>query len=305
MVQQVVLLLLQFPPSSAQELLTLKAVALQDKFAALLFIAFQHLNLLLNPAQLILTVTVVIVIAQHTNAEQEQKSQNKLWLSTLLSGTFVKTTGEWEPNYVEVLNQRISRVNVVAPVVEKFIKEDRSYAAISLDDGSGKIQVKSWKDDVVLLGSLNVGDLLLVVGKVKDFNNNLFLVPEVVRKLDNPLWAKLRKLELIKLHGEAKVNYLEEQSLEEAPSVKTEDEFVAIVEEKVMNAGEKNSDAPANKRQRLLNSIENLDTNNGADQEIVITSSGVEREEAQKIIQNLLKEGEVFELHPGKLRTII
>lgn len=227
----------------------------------------------------------------------QRQTAHKIWISSLLTGNYVKTTGEWEPNYIETNNLKISRVNVIAHIVDKFVKPDNSYISLTLDDGSGKLSVKAWKEDVALL-DYHVGELLLVVGKIKDFNNQFYLVPEVVTKLDNPLWAKLRNLELKKMYGEAQIHVAQER-VQETPRVQEEEFTMQVIEEKVTN------EVSGNKRQKLLDMIEQLDTNNGADQQIVISQSGIEQGEAQKLLDNLIKEGEIFEIHPGKLRTTL
>ena len=180
-------------------------------------------------------------------------------------------------------------------VVDKFVKPDNSYISLTLDDGSGKMNIKAWKEDTPLL-NYSIGELLLIVGRIKDYNNQLYVIPEVVSKLENPLWAKFRTLELKKNYGEPR---LAAQTTTSAQEPSREEETMHIVEEKVTN------ELPANKRQKLIDLIEQLDTNNGADQPLVILHSGIGKEEAQKILENLLSEGEIFEIHPGKLRTTL
>ena len=226
--------------------------------------------------------------------EAQRQTAHQLWISTLLTGTFVKTAGEWEPNYLQLEEKKISRVNLLCHVVDKFTKEDESYSFLTLDDGSAKIALKTWKEEVKLFSDIHVGDLILVVGKVKDFNNKIFISPEIVKKLDNPLWAKARHLFLKKEHGEPQ-KLIQEETTEQD---KSSEETFTVVEEKVSNE-------PFNKRQKLLDLIEQLDTNNGAEQTLVVHQSGILKEEAQNILDSLIKEGEVFEIHPGKLRTTL
>ena len=224
--------------------------------------------------------------------QKKRQTAYKVRISQLLVGKYVKTTEEWEPNYIQIEDKKISRVNLICYVVDKYMKDDHSYLALVVDDGSGKIDIKTWKEDVSLLEYFGIGDLLLIIGKVKDFNNNIYLVPEIVRKLDNGLWAKLRNLELKKIYGET-------QEISRASSTQAmKEDRVKIIEEKVTD-----EEAPFNKSQRILDMIEKFDTNNGADQQLVITQSGVLVEEAQKLITTLIKEGEIFEIRPGQLRT--
>ena len=228
---------------------------------------------------------------------KQRQTAHHVWISQLLSGTFVKTTGEWDPNYVEIGTLKVSRVNLIAHVVDTFLNTETNYANITLDDGSARIPVKAWKDDLRIMEGLRIGDLVLVVGKIKDFNTKLFLSPEIIKKLDNPQWAKLRQLQLKKNNGEP---LLIQTTPEEHSASEDTDGRITIVEEKVTN-----ETPAADKRQKILHAIEDLDTNNGADQELVIHQSELKKEDAEKILETLIKEGEVFEIHPGKLRTTL
>lgn len=235
-----------------------------------------------------------------SNMNQPQRqTAYKLWISTLLSGTYTKTLGEWEPNYLEVGDKKISRVNILAPVVEKYIKEDKTYASLTLDDSSGRITVKTWREDVFLLEHFEVGDLVLVLGKIKEYNGSFYVVPEIVKKLDNPLWAKHRTLELKNIYGEPLPAQPPLKEATISQETHSQEDTFSVIEEKVVN------EQPLNFRKKIIDIIEQLDTNNGADQPTVINHTRIPREEAEKIIQTLIKEGEVFEIHPGKLRTTL
>src|SRR3989338_11716391 len=101
---------------------------------------------------------------------QARQTAYKVWLASLLNGKYVRREGEWEPNYVEVKDLQVSRVNVIGTVVEKFISNDNSYASITLDDGSATIRLKTFKEDNKLLESLSPGTLVLTIARVKEYN---------------------------------------------------------------------------------------------------------------------------------------
>ncbi len=214
----------------------------------------------------------------------------KAWIADLLQGEYSKGQGEFDPGTLRVKNLFISRVNLIASVVEKFIKEDQSYANIVIDDSSGYLHIKTWKENTKLLEAVSVGDIVLIIGKVREYNGLVYVQPEIVKKLDNPLWAKFRRLELSSLYGEPSIIQQERTAIQEEPQPQA-----VFVEEKVQNE-------PANKRQIILDLIENLSTGEGADRKQVILSSRLD--EAENIIQDLIKEGEVFEASPGKLKLM-
>src|SRR3989338_7833171 len=131
---------------------------------------------------------------------QQRNTAYKVWIANLLKGSYVKGLGEFESGYVEVKNNRVSRVNLVGSVIDRF--EGNNFLSLSLDDGSGVIALRSWNEDVNIFSGVEIGDLILVIGKLKEYSGRAYITPEIVKKLDNPLWLKVRKLELTKMYGE-------------------------------------------------------------------------------------------------------
>ena len=124
----------------------------------------------------------------------------KVWIADLITAKYTKGQEQFESGSVDIKGNKISRVNIIGGVIDKF--SGNNYVNVSLDDGSGVLKLKSWNEGVDLFLDVNIGDLIAVVGKVRGYNNSIYIAPEVIRKLDNPLWFKIRKLELIKLYGE-------------------------------------------------------------------------------------------------------
>lgn len=209
----------------------------------------------------------------------------KIWIADLISGKYSKGLEQFDSGYVEVKGKKISRVNLIGGIIDKT--PGNNYTALSLDDGSGVINLKAWNESVNIFLNVNIGDLVLVIGKVKEYNNYIHVNPEIIKVLDNPLWFKVRKLELTKMFGEPQriENLIGEKNI-------IEEDRMKIVEEKVEET---------NTREKILSLIESLDTGEGANFDDIIRSSKL-GEEARSIINDLVKEGEIFELNTGKLR---
>ena len=80
---------------------------------------------------------------------------------------------------------------------------------------------------------------------------------------------------------------------------KTENpDYVNVTEEKVEN------NLVESKRQKILTLIEKFDTNSGADILQVIEESKFDKKEANDIIDELIKEGEIFQIKVGRLKLI-
>src|SRR3989344_5836799 len=162
----------------------------------------------------------------------------KVWISDLINSNYVKMPGEFESNYLEFGDKQVSRINIIATVVNKNESQDKNYVALVLDDGTEQIRIKTWGEDTRLVNNLNIGETILVIGKTKTYNDELYILPEIVKNV-NLNWEVARKLELIKLYGKP-------SEYKDAPD--TIDEEKQVVEEIKFNTN--------NLRNELLNLIE-------------------------------------------------
>lgn len=218
----------------------------------------------------------------------------KVWISDLINGEYIKETGEWNPNYIFVKNKKVSRVNIIANIVMKYQNEINTYSSIVIDDGSETIRIKAWNQDISLLNNVNIGDTVLVIGRTKSYNNEVYILPEIIKKLENQDWQLLRRLELIKEYGKPakteKIAVIEEKSLTQSNSSSIE---IAI------------QDGPVeitSNRQKVLEIISKNEEGIALNE--IIKNSIFDSKETENIINQLLKEGEIFESRPGIIRLI-
>ena len=69
----------------------------------------------------------------------------KVWVNDLSSGQYIEDNSEFGSNYILIKDNKVSRVNILARVVQKYVSDDKNYVSIMLDDGFGTIRVKSWR----------------------------------------------------------------------------------------------------------------------------------------------------------------
>lgn len=222
----------------------------------------------------------------------------KVWISDVINSNFVKKEG-WDPSYVEIGDKQISRVNIVATIIGKFVSEDANYATITLDDGTETIRAKAFGPDVSKVLEVNVGNIVRCIGKVKKYEEEVYLSPEIARQVDDPNWLLVRKLELKEPKKAAKIK-TEEPSEEKTEKVSEEKEEIVetVKQEKVSEEKEEDEDTD------FLKIIKELDSGEGADMDKVIEESGLDSEEAKNFLFSLLKRGEVFEPKKGKLKVL-
>lgn len=203
---------------------------------------------------------------------QKRQIAYKVRIKDILDGRYVKEEG-WQPNYIVTEdNREVSRVNLMGIIVEKQFEFDRAIAII--DDGSGKITIRTFND--INLDNLEIGDILLVIGRPREYNNEKYIMPEILRKIKNKKWIDFRKKELEKELREVK----EEEKIEKE-----------VKEERIESPSEK-----------IFNLIKKLDSGDGVNFDEVINKVNIEN--AEKIINNLLIEGEIFQNKPGKLKVL-
>lgn len=205
--------------------------------------------------------------------QQKRQVAYKIWINDILNGEYVKEEGEWIPNYIKIGNKKVSRVNLIAVVVSRQNMENTNYQGIILDDGSGKISVRSFDGN---FDKVEIGDFVMVIGRPREYFKEKYIVSEIVKKVSNPLWAEVRKIEL---------------STEPA----SKPALAALpLEESVMQSSDVG--------EKIFELIKQIDKGAGADTQEVISKANVEG--AEGIITSLLERGEVFEIKPGRLKIL-
>ncbi len=208
----------------------------------------------------------------------ERQTAHKLWISQIAGAPYIKQEG-FNPNYIEVNGKNVSRVHLMATVVSKFLSEDGNYGAVTLDDGTETIRIKAFGPDVQRVKPAKIGAIVRAVGKLKQYNDEVYLSPEVLKQIDNPNWLIVRKLELGK-----------------APEV-----VKRPVEAKPQ---ETSSDEEENMSEKILQLIKDCTADEGANIDDIIKQCGLEEDDAKNMIVGLLKSGDVFEPRKGQLKVL-
>ncbi len=222
----------------------------------------------------------------------ERQTANRIWISSINNGKYVKQEQEFAPNYVEINGKKISRINLIATVVQKTETDEAKFSSITLDDGSAQIRAKVWGEDTRIMKEINVSDLVLVIGKLREYQQEMYIVPEIVKKVSSK-WLILRNLELYKEYG--KPEKLSIKMMSQSVSERKEENKLEVQEEKITRNQEQT-------RQKLISKIEELDKGEGAEVSEVLSKSGLNEESAEKILQSLILEGEVFNISSTKIK---
>jgi hypothetical protein len=126
----------------------------------------------------------------------ERMTAKKVTISELSGGQWNRMEG-FEPSFILTASgEKVSRARVLATVVAKFVSEDGNFASITLDDSTDTIRAKAFKE-VRILEAPMVGEMVDVIAKVREYNGEVYLMPEVVRKVSDPNEETLRRMELL------------------------------------------------------------------------------------------------------------
>ena len=97
----------------------------------------------------------------------ERQTARKVRIADIVTGDFVKKEGMESSYVVTPLKEKVARARILATVVSRFTSDDKNFASITLDDSTGTIQGKVWRELKPLEG-VSVGDLVDVIGKVRE-----------------------------------------------------------------------------------------------------------------------------------------
>jgi len=176
-------------------------------------------------------------------------------------------------SFLELGNRKIIRVNIIGNIIDKYESEgERKYIFFTLDDGSGQIKLKCFGEDVVKFKNVLQGQTVLVIGVLRNFNNETYIAPEIVKEKDTK-YLLIRKLEIEK---DKSKNI---QPLEREQIIAVKDKILGIIKDAEKDGG-----------------IE-MDT-------IILNLRQISPEIINQEIRRMLEEGIIFEPRPGRIRWL-
>jgi RPA family protein len=108
----------------------------------------------------------------------------------IVNGTYGEDNG---PHVVSPYGVELRRVALVGLIVDQYSRE--GFASITIDDGTETIRAKAWGGEAGSLDKVQMNILALIVGKIREYEGELYVVPEIVRELDDPNYLTVHKME--------------------------------------------------------------------------------------------------------------
>ncbi len=237
----------------------------------------------------------------------ERQTARKVRIWDIMNGIFEKKEG-FEPSFVRTQSsEEISRARILGTVVSKFVADDGNYASVTIDDGTDTIRLKVFKTTKPL-DSIEIGEIVDVVGKVREYEGETYIIPEVARKIENPNFELLRRLELI--HKEREIK--KAKDLVEKNKGKTPEELEKELTEKhgvekqfvdvFLKGGEEEGKEKNLLKKEILKAIES--SPDGIVYSELAKKVKAKETDLESAIDELLNDGICYEPSPGKIRKI-
>ena len=220
------------------------------------------------------------------NNLSKRQTAHMFWISDIKSANI--DTSQQYPSFI-IKDKTIIRINLIAVVTTKYLSENGSYATLGLDDGTGMIIAKSWNEDTMIVNRQEVGNIVLVIGKLGfSSSKEVYVRPEIIRQIEMP-WLLARKKDLESKYGIP--------TFTEKPSQVYSDNPIIIVEEEILPLASKF--AVRAKILELLNS-----SSEGLDEIKIAEKSGYGNSEISKAVSELVREGEIYYSRHGILKGL-
>ena len=206
----------------------------------------------------------------------QRESTKKVCVQDLVEAEYVHENDQ-KPNYLVLKNQeKIQRINLLAIIVS--IEKIGTISSFLLDDGTGKITARFFEENEKNK-NLAIGDTVLIIGKVRKYNQETYLSPEIAKKI-NPLWIRIRK---------------EELGLNNYPKNQTKPNIKNIPEEEEKET----SLLPT---QKIAQLIKEMDKGEGVIVEDLIEKSQLKNIEV--LLKKMIEKGDLFQNLPGKVKIL-
>ena len=241
--------------------------------------------------------------------EKKRLTAIKTAIESIDSGKFFPQEG-FNPGYVlSSTGQRLSRVRVLATVVDKFLSENGKFASLTLDDGSDTIRAKIF-NALSMLEAVDKGNVVDVIARIKEYQGEIYLLPEVITKIEDPNLELLRQLEIQEQKKEAERK--RQLVLEYKNQVADVSELTRLmkerfgIEQEELESFVQQDDIPKPKegKAEILKLVETLDTGEGCNYQELVQAAGMPEEALDTIVNELLEEGSCFEPRPGKIKKL-
>ena len=241
-------------------------------------------------------------------------------VADILAGRYIKKD-DLSPGYVITpFGLILSKVRINGIVSRVYVNDDKTYGFMTVEDGTGSIRVKFFNEMTKMLSDINKGDWVQVMGRIREYNDEKYLVVDGLVKHDDVMKIMLARVDLIKAMKE----FAEKRKILKNLMKRSADfeEFVRLAEGKGINrdvaegvwqAENLEKEEGETKEEELekeeakdlvMRVIKENDEGEGVDYSIIIQKTGISENVIESVIDELLAEGTCYEPKPGKIKLV-
>ncbi|MBT4445871.1 hypothetical protein HOA92_04180 [archaeon] len=248
-------------------------------------------------------------------------------ISELYNGEYIQGD-ENSASYLKLNNDlQIIRVNLIGTIVMQ--ESLGSINVLKIDDGSDIISLRFF-DANHGLEKIEIGSVVIVVGRIREYNAERYIAAEVIKKVP-ARWLRHRALILqsqqTKITNEEKVSEVEQKSEEnlESKEIKIESQLVShevketitpkktkvtkpnpvTIEKPNITSVDATTEPIKNLNNpylELMSLISELDLGPGVALEVVVTKSQFDNTE--ELLKKMMESGDIFQNVPGKVKVL-
>jgi RPA family protein len=216
---------------------------------------------------------------------------------------FAGNKDEMKADYVVTqFGEKMSKVNFIGTVVDKFESEDGTYAAVTVDDGSGLVRAKVFKN-TDMVKDVQSGDAVLVIGKIKEYQGEVYVNLEIVKKVE-PNYETKHKAEVLR-------NLIEQKKVADEIRKMTgslsEEELKNYAQTYGLDGESLNAITSSNQidyKPMILEILQQLDKGEGVEVNKIFEAVKLPENVVENALTELLDDGFLYEPQAGRLKKI-
>jgi RPA family protein len=225
----------------------------------------------------------------------------KVFIVEIIRGRYFPSNSvEKKPAYIiSPLGEKIVRVSIVGTIIEKIIGEN--FSSLTIDDMTEKIRVKTFSQN---FDEFEIGEIVNVIGKVREYMGEIYLNAEIVRKVKP-------KIEIFEKFKNLKRIFERMKIIDEIRRIANEYEEIFAIEygkEKYGLDEETIQQILVPKQidytDKILKIVKDLDEGEGVSAEEIFKVSALPERIIEDAISELLDKGKLHEPKPGRLKCV-
>ena len=120
----------------------------------------------------------------------------KLNIETIIQAPYIAGGSIENPNHITLGTEKVTRVNTIGIIEDKYENPEANFSSFIIKYNNSQIKVKFFEK--TNLDDFQKGDLIKVIGKIRESNEEKFILGEIIKNQKSG-YEKIREQELFKI----------------------------------------------------------------------------------------------------------